>query len=147
MAFVEIAINQRGANPQVASDIPEWVREHGAFENVVERAYLIPLSPWAQGDNPEAVQQRRLGSMAREDVTVRISLSIFYFFSEVLSVTQAFLKSTKPLLLGCQLPVTLVEEMHENALTELREAKVPHCTKIQTVYALKKHPVSDAVTS
>jgi hypothetical protein len=61
---------------------------------------------------------------------------------------QAFLKSTKPLLLGGSgLPSAVVEELYKNAINELMEAKVPIHSRVQVVYAMKKHPAANPATS
>ena len=70
---ISSAIRSRGGGVDVASSLPRWVEEHGAFESPVCQEHWIPTSPWMQGDDPEAVRQRWIGELARDDVLVYFS--------------------------------------------------------------------------
>jgi hypothetical protein len=69
-AFLRMAIEARGGCTNVASNLHQWVSEHGAFEDIVCTEYWIPPSPWIQGDDQESVRQRWIGENAREDISV-----------------------------------------------------------------------------
>jgi len=71
MALLNTAFRRRGVNTDVSNHMVQWVEEHGAFENVVGREYIFPISPWAKGDDFESVKIRHLGELGREDVMVR----------------------------------------------------------------------------
>ena len=53
--------------------------------------------------------------------------------------SQAFLKSGRPLLLGSNLDVLLVDELELNAERELLEAKTRSYIRVQNVYARRKN--------
>jgi hypothetical protein len=56
---------------------------------------------------------------------------------------QAFVRSSRPLLLSRGLSEDLVNQLQRNAIREVTEGTCQHYIKYQTVYALKKHPVTD----
>jgi hypothetical protein len=76
---MSVAMNARGATTTVAADLVRLVKEHGAFEHIVANTYYIPMAPWVQGDDPEAVRQRKIGEFAREDAIVGLSFLVVVF--------------------------------------------------------------------
>jgi hypothetical protein len=143
MAFMTKAMSARGASTTVTAKLVRLVKEHGAFEHVVDNTYFVPLGPYAQGDDPDAVRQRMIGELGREDVLVGLSFVVpCLSFSHILFV-QAVVKSTRPLILNCGLSVGLVDQLQQYAINEIMEGKFQQYLKLQTVYALKKHTVTD----
>jgi hypothetical protein len=69
--FMTTAFEKRGANTDASNHMVQWVTEHGSFEHIEDKEYFIPMSPWVQGDDPEAVRLRALGAFGREDLAVR----------------------------------------------------------------------------
>jgi hypothetical protein len=78
---MKAAMSARGASTTVAADLVPLVKEHGEFEHIVANTHYIPVTPWVQGDDPEAVRQRKIGELAREDVIVSLSFVFVVFFS------------------------------------------------------------------
>jgi hypothetical protein len=142
VALLTASMNARGAATSVAADLVRLVEEHGAFEHIVAKTHFIPISPSAKGDDPEAIRQRKIGEYGRDDTIVGSSFVAPYRSYSHALIAQALIHSTRPLLLARGLSPTLVDQLRENSIKELMDAK-PYYMKYQTVYALKKHPVTD----
>ncbi|EPQ60115.1 S-adenosyl-L-methionine-dependent methyltransferase [Gloeophyllum trabeum ATCC 11539] len=112
MTMVNQAVRRRGGHVDAANLLERWVREHRCMTDVVYREYWIPTSPWARGDDEDAIRQRAFG--------------------------EAFIKSARPLLLGSGFPEYLVDQVNARAERELDEARVPGYILCQTVYARKE---------
>jgi hypothetical protein len=46
--------------------------------------------------------------------------------------------SARPLLLGSSLSQAFVEELEQNTILELMEAKIPYCSRVVSLQARKK---------
>jgi len=118
MAFTNMAVRQRGGSPHAAAHLHTWITQHEAFEQVVSQSFWIGASPWMRGDDPESVKRRALGESMRDDIF-------------------AFLKSARPLLLGSKLDEALIDELEDQARTELLEARIPYFICVEETYARK----------
>ena len=71
-------------------------------------------------------------------------LSLFYHHLRVAADTdegtQEFMRSGRPLLLGSGMPEALLNQIEQNAIRELMEARTPIYIRCQYVYATRKHP-------
>lgn len=74
LAFMERAVRQRGGDVEAATFMETWIRQNDAFEEVVAEDFFMPVSPWAKGDDPDAVRSRDVGANMREDVVVGCGL-------------------------------------------------------------------------
>ena len=50
------------------------------------------------------------------------------------------MRSGRPLLLGSGMPEALLNQIEQNAIRELMEARTPVYIRCQYVYATRKHP-------
>lgn len=119
LAFVELSVRNAGGDVEAATHLDSWLRNHGAFEDVVYKDFWIPSCPWI-AENPF---QLYAGTAMGEDIV-------------------AFIKSSIPLLLSSGVPPTLVYEVQEKAETEIREGKSRNYVRLQYIYARKKHTSS-----
>ncbi|KAH9920205.1 uncharacterized protein BXZ73DRAFT_91944 [Epithele typhae] len=119
MNLVNVAVEQRGGEPDAANHLQRWITAHPSLEDVVYREFWFPTCPWARGTTPEALRHNRTGAMMRDDIL-------------------AFLKSGRPLLLSSDLNPDLVAEIEADAERELLEAKAHTYIRVQNVYARRK---------
>ncbi|RDX51938.1 hypothetical protein OH76DRAFT_1481027 [Lentinus brumalis] len=119
MNLVNIAVEQRGGEPDAANHLHRWTTEHPDLEDVVCGEYWFQTCPWKQGSDPESARDNRIGELMREDIL-------------------AFLKSGRPLLLGSDLDYVLVEELEMDAMRELMEATTETYIRVQSAYARRK---------
>jgi len=124
MSYINRAVKGRGGEAEASIHLHEWVSDHPAFENVVNREFWMPCSPWMRsekpGGDPVTNFWNGIGATMRDDI-------------------KAFLKSGRPLLLGHGLSAEFVDTMERNACAELDEAVTPIYVLIQNVYACKRH--------
>ena len=78
MEVLGAAVRARGGSTEISSKLLQWVSEHDAFENIVHREHWIPMSPWVQGDDPEAIRQRQIGELGRDDILVLFNFYVLY---------------------------------------------------------------------
>ncbi|KAI6022234.1 S-adenosyl-L-methionine-dependent methyltransferase [Pisolithus microcarpus] len=120
MSYANRAIDGCGGCSDAALHLHSWISSNLAFEDVVVRGLWVPASPWLKGDDPDTIFWNDIATMLRE-------------------VLQAFMKSSRPLLLGHGLPADFIDAMEHNACQELDEAKTPLYALIQNIYARKRH--------
>ncbi|KAL1762531.1 S-adenosyl-L-methionine-dependent methyltransferase [Schizophyllum commune] len=116
LAFLRDAAKNRGGAVDAATYLHDWVREHRRFENVVYREFWVPSSPFLSDPF-----WRQMGLCMREDIL-------------------EFMRSGRPLLLGSGMPEALLNQIEQNAIRELMEARTPVYIRCQYVYATRKHP-------
>ncbi|KAL0951792.1 hypothetical protein HGRIS_008460 [Hohenbuehelia grisea] len=114
LAFAEMSVHQRGGSADAATHLHRWVSEHPGLEDVVYQDFWVPTSPWTQQQ-----PYRSWGNQMRDDIL-------------------AFLLSGRPLMLGCGVPEPLVDELEENARTELMDCREIGYIRLQRVYARKR---------
>ncbi|KAI0375494.1 hypothetical protein BV20DRAFT_960668 [Pilatotrama ljubarskyi] len=119
MNVVNIAVEQRGGEPDAANHLHRWVSEHPLLEEPVYREFWFQTGPWKKGDDPSTARDNRIGAMMRDDIL-------------------AFLKSGRPLLLSNDLDISVVDELESNAERELLEASASTYIRVQNVYARRK---------
>ncbi|KAI0361087.1 hypothetical protein OH77DRAFT_1417285 [Trametes cingulata] len=119
MNVVNIAVEQRGGEPDAANHLHHWVSKHPLLEEAVYNEYWFQTGPWKTGDDPFTARDNRIGAMMRDDIL-------------------AFLKSGRPLLLSNDLDISVVDELESNAERELTEASAPTYIRVQNVYARRK---------
>ncbi|EJF67127.1 hypothetical protein BD309DRAFT_946205 [Dichomitus squalens] len=119
MNLVHIAVEQRGGEPDAANQLNRWASAHPDLEDVVYREFWFQTCPWKPGSDPESGFDNHVGAMMRDDIL-------------------AFIKSGRPLLLGSDLDVSIVDELELNAERELLEAKTRSYIRVQDVYARRK---------
>lgn len=118
MALAQHAIRTRGGTVDAAKYMGDWVRNTGAFRDIVHHDYWFQASPWNTGGDSAAHRENDIARTMREDML-------------------AFLGSGRPLLLGSGIPEHLVNEIEHKARRELMEARTPLYILIQSVYAQK----------
>ncbi|TFK41937.1 S-adenosyl-L-methionine-dependent methyltransferase [Crucibulum laeve] len=116
MTFLASAARARGGDLDAATHLYDWICGHPAFEDVVYREFWLPIVP-SRKDSPAL---HKITRFMTEDV-------------------EAFLKSGRPLILGSGLPEDVLFDLEEKARKEVYEAKIPQYTRLQCVYARKKH--------
>ncbi|KAH9858293.1 hypothetical protein C2E23DRAFT_803416 [Lenzites betulinus] len=119
MNLVNVAVEQRGGEPDAANHIYRWVKEHPMLEEPVHRNVWFQTGPWKEGTDPRTARENRIGAMMRDDIL-------------------AFLKSGRPLLLSTGLDIMLVDEIELNAEDELRASSAKTYIRVQTVHARRK---------
>ncbi|KAI1794030.1 hypothetical protein LXA43DRAFT_999421 [Ganoderma leucocontextum] len=119
MNFVNIAIEQRGGEPDAANHLHQWASAHTDLEEAVYREFWFQTCPWKRPNEPNASRDNRIGTMMRDDIL-------------------AFLKSGRPLLLGSALDALLIDELEMNAERELLEAAARTYVRVENVYARRK---------
>lgn len=119
MEFLHMAVRQRGGSPSAANSLHTWVRSHPAYEDVVYHEIWIPTSPWARGEDSASQRKRRHGKQMGDDI-------------------MEFLKSGRPLLLGSNMPIALLNDLEAKARQEIEQAQMPHYIRVESVYARRK---------
>ncbi|KAI0778675.1 S-adenosyl-L-methionine-dependent methyltransferase [Trametes elegans] len=119
MNMVNIAVEQRGGEPDAANHLHRWMRDNGQLEEIVYNEYWIQTGPWKRGPDHATAHDNWIGAMMRDDIL-------------------AFLKSGRPLLLGNDMDIMTVDELETNAERELLEATVQTYIRVQRVYARRK---------
>ncbi|KAI9057027.1 hypothetical protein FKP32DRAFT_1615516 [Trametes sanguinea] len=119
MNVVNIAVEQRGGEPDAANHLHRWCSKHPSLEETVYREFWFQTGPWKEGSDHRTARDNRIGAMMRDDIL-------------------AFLKSGRPLLLGNGLDISLVDELETEAERELREAGAQTYIRVQNVYARRK---------
>ncbi|KAI0715061.1 hypothetical protein C8Q76DRAFT_729407 [Earliella scabrosa] len=119
MNLVNVAVEQRGGEPDAANHLNHWASTHPDLEDTVYHEYWFPTGPWKRGDDEQSARDNRTGAMMRDDIL-------------------AFLKSGRPLLLGSEIDYSMVDELESNAERELLEASTETYIRVQSVYARRK---------
>jgi hypothetical protein len=134
MIFTNIAARNAGGDPDAATHLHRWINTHPAFEDVVYHDYWVPVSPHASLTD----FQKRIGTQMRDDIFVRPPLSPRGSSPDRRLISQSFLKSCRPLLLGGGVPEAIVNELQGKAEWELRTAARAQYIRCQSVYCRKK---------
>lgn len=71
MNFVNVAIEQRGGEPDAANHLHQWMVAHPNLEEVVYREFWFQSCPWKRPNEPNASRGNRTGAMMRDDIIVR----------------------------------------------------------------------------
>lgn len=71
MNMVNIAVQQRGGEPDAANHLERWTMVHPMLEDVVYREIWFQTGPWQEGDDPQTAHANRIGAMMRDDILVR----------------------------------------------------------------------------
>jgi len=119
MAFLNMAVRQRGGSPDAANMLYSWTLQHPAFEDTVYEEYFIPTAPFMSHQAPDYRFARSISETLRDDI-------------------YAFLRSGRPLLLGSGLQESLVDELQHRAHLELKEARTVSYIRVERVYARKR---------
>ena len=70
MNLINVAVEQRGGEPDAANHLRPWAEEHCRLEDIVYREYWFQTSPWKTGDDAESMRDNRLGALMRDDILV-----------------------------------------------------------------------------
>ncbi|KAL0576872.1 hypothetical protein V5O48_005107 [Marasmius crinis-equi] len=116
LAFLELAIRNKGGDADAATHLHRWTANHPAFEDVVYRDFWVPTSPWRR----DSEFQVRMGVGMRDDIL-------------------AFIQSGRALLLGSGVPEDILNELQRNVETELATCQGRYYIRLQCVFARKKH--------
>ncbi|KAJ8494525.1 hypothetical protein ONZ51_g2288 [Trametes cubensis] len=119
MNMVNIAVEQRGGEPDAANHLHHWLSTHPNLEETVYREFWFQTGPWKHGNDPYTARDNRIGAMMRDDIL-------------------AFLKSGRPLLLSNGLDIAMVDELEANAERELIDAGAQTYIRVQNVYARRR---------
>ncbi|OJT08457.1 hypothetical protein TRAPUB_640 [Trametes pubescens] len=119
MNMVNVAVQQRGGEPDAANHLERWVRDQPLLEEPVYREIWFQTGPWKEGHDAQTARENRIGAMMRDDIL-------------------AFLKSGRPLLLSNGLDISMVDELEINAEHELRTASTQTYIRVQSSYARRK---------
>ncbi len=71
MNFVNVAIEQRGGEPEAANHLHQWLSTHPDLEEVAYREFWFHSCPWRRSNEPNAARDNRTGAMMRDDILVR----------------------------------------------------------------------------
>ncbi|KAJ8084742.1 hypothetical protein AAF712_006408 [Marasmius tenuissimus] len=115
LAFLELAIRNKGGEPDAATHLHRWTTNHNAFEDVVYRDFWVPASPWRR-DSEFAL---RSGRGMRDDIL-------------------AFVQSGRALLLGSGVPEDILNELQRNVELELTTGQGRYYIRLQCIFARKK---------
>ncbi|PPQ90946.1 hypothetical protein CVT25_008257 [Psilocybe cyanescens] len=118
MTFLAASIKHIGGDADAATHLLEWVSSNPSFEDVVYREFWLPIVPPPYSPTESEATRR--------------------FYRKMKENTSAFLGAGRPLLLGSDLPVELVDTLEQGALREMDERKITQYTRLQCVYARKK---------
>ncbi|EAU92569.1 hypothetical protein CC1G_06580 [Coprinopsis cinerea okayama7 len=113
MSYLRAAIRQGGGNTEVAGDLRDWIRDHGAFHTIHYQNIWLPLIPAPDDDHDDPIF-----SVMKDDVLT-------------------FIRSGRPLLLGRGFPEDVVITLEENAVRELNESDEPCFSRFQRVWAIR----------
>ena len=72
MNLVNVAVEQRGGEPDAANHLHHWLLSHPDLEDVVYNEYWFPTCPWHKGNDHHAMRHNRTGAMMRDDILVRL---------------------------------------------------------------------------
>ncbi len=134
MNLVNIAVEQRGGEPDAANHLRQWASEHPHLEDIVYREFWFQTGPWRHGHDLQTARDNRTGAMMRDDILVRFKYQEDARYASNL-YGQAFLKSGRPLLLSNDVDVSVVDELESNAERELLEASAETYIRVQNVWA------------
>ena len=73
MNLVNVAVEQRGGEPDAANHLHRWTAEHPGLEDVVCREFWFQTCPWKTGSDPQSARDNRIGELMREDILVRLA--------------------------------------------------------------------------
>lgn len=71
MNFVNVAIEQRGGEPDAANHLHHWASTHPDLEEVVYREFWFQSCPWKRPNEHNASRDNRIGAMMGDDILVR----------------------------------------------------------------------------
>ena len=71
MNLVNVAVEQRGGEPDAANHLNHWASTHPDLEDIVYHEYWFPTGPWKRGDDEQTARDNRTGAMMRDDILVR----------------------------------------------------------------------------
>ena len=71
MNLVNVAVEQRGGEPDAANHLNHWASTHPDLEDIVYHEYWFPTGPWKRGDDEQIARDNRTGAMMRDDILVR----------------------------------------------------------------------------
>ena len=71
MNLVNVAVEQRGGEPDAANHLHQWTEEHPLLEEVVYKEFWFPTCPWLKGNDHPTARLNRAGAMMRDDILVR----------------------------------------------------------------------------
>ena len=75
MNMVNIAVEQRGGEPDAENHLHHWLSTHPNLEETVYREFWFQTGPWKHGNDPYTARDNRIGAMRRDDILVRPILS------------------------------------------------------------------------
>jgi hypothetical protein len=70
MAFLNMAVRQRGGSPDAANMLYSWTLQHPAFEDTVYEEYFIPTAPFMSHQGPNYRFARSISETLRDDIYV-----------------------------------------------------------------------------
>ncbi|KAF6754309.1 S-adenosyl-L-methionine-dependent methyltransferase [Ephemerocybe angulata] len=119
MAHMNQAIQKKGGDVDAARHLWKWVTSHEAFEDITYRDVWVPCIP---GDDSRYAAE--VYPILRENIT-------------------AFLKSGRPMLLANGMSEAVYDTIEQNTLREMHESNEPQYTRLQCIYATKRHVVGE----
>ena len=72
MNLANVAVEQRGGEPDAANHLHRWLLDHPELEDVVYREFWFPTCPWLKGNDVHTARHNRTGAMMRDDILVRL---------------------------------------------------------------------------
>jgi ubiquinone/menaquinone biosynthesis C-methylase UbiE len=112
LGFVHDIAKSAGGSVDAATYLFDWVQDHPLYEDVVYQEYYLPVSRWVGDGGP----LDRVGSMMSPDC-------------------QAFVDSSRPMLLSSGLSEDLVNQLQKNAYEALQTNRAREYARIQCVHA------------
>ena len=138
MKYINEATRIKGGDVDAANHLQEWLVNHGAFENVHYRDVWLPVVPGDHHLYHESVYTR-----LRDDVMVSSSMPCHLrLICSDLGPLQTGARSAKPLLLGTGiLDEATFDLLEANVEREINESSTVFYTRLQCIYATKRHGV------
>ncbi|KAF5335716.1 hypothetical protein D9611_009744 [Ephemerocybe angulata] len=114
LAHLREAVIVAGGDTTAATNMQGWIQGHEAFKNVVYKDVWLPVIP---------------GNCRRyqEDIYTRMKDDIM-----------AFLRSSKPLIMGNGVSEQRYEYLVHHTVRELNQSHIPQYTRLQCVYATRR---------
>lgn len=116
LSFVKEIAHRAGGSVDAATHIHAWVKDHPMFEDVVYREFYLPTCAWMGDDG------------FWDHIGHNMDLDI-----------RSFIASSRPMLLGSGISAEMVEQLARNAVFDLDNKLARHFTRVQLVYARKRH--------
>lgn len=95
MNMVNVAVQQRGGEPDAANHLERWVRDQPLLEEQVYREIWFQTGPWKEGHDAQTARENRIGAMMRDDILVRLRFKHIKHMRYTHAVSVGFLEVWK----------------------------------------------------